>query len=895
MNVPFPMRSVGVLHVDDDADAREIIGVAVGSDTIFNVRSCASGEEALAATAKWSPDLILLDLNMPGMDGPTTLARLREQPQTTGVPVIYVTAAARAREIGDLGDNGVAGIIAKPFDPTTLCSQINAILCRSHRKLAASNRELERRAAIGAGVMESSQDAIIAKDLGGTILSWNGAAERLLGFTADEVVGRNIRSFIPTDQLAEEDYLLSEVTRGRPLDYFETRGLRKGGTPIEVSLRVCPTRDRAGKIIGYSVIERDISQQRRTEAALGASEQRLTLAIQGMSVGVWDWNIADDTLYWSDRFKEMLGLPSDFVSAYNDFESRLHPDDRDRTTAAAFAHVERKEPYDVEYRLRKADGDYVWIHAMGQAAWDSAGKPLRMVGSVDDITSRKRAEERFRQVVESAPIAMVMVDKSGHIVLVNRRTEKLFGYAGNEMLGQKIELLMPTAHRNQHQGHINRYFVSPAVLDPSERAMGAGRELYGLRKDGSEFPVEIGLTPIHTDDGIMVLGAVVDLSERKRAEERFRQVVEFAPTAMVMMDRSGRIALVNRQTEQLFGYTSSELLGQKIERLMPATERGQHKGHIDRYFFSPAVLDPSERAMGAGRKLHGLRKDGSEFPVEIGLTPIRTDEGIMVLGAVVDITVRQLVDKERREFNERLEQQVAQRTAQLETANKELDDFAFAASHDLKAPLRVIDNASKWLEEDLAPYLKDETLENMRLLRGRVARLEKLLDDLLQFSRAGRDASNGEIMSGKELIDDVLAMLPLAAGFEVKVEPAFAAIRVARLPLQQILMNLISNAIKHHDKTTGCIEVTAADLGSHHAFAVKDDGPGIPAQFHNKIFKMFQTLKPRDQVEGSGMGLAIVRKQIELSGGSLSLESSEGNGSTFHFTLPAPQCAQEPQ
>jgi PAS domain S-box-containing protein len=767
MNLPFPIRSVDVLHIDDDADVREIIGTAVGSDSIFTVRSCASGEEALAATANWSPDLILLDLNMPGMDGPTTLARLHKQPQTAGVPVIYVTAAAKAKGLEDLRSPGVAGIIVKPFDPTTLCSQINAILCRCHRKLENSNRELERKAAIGLAIVESSEDAIVAKDLDGTILSWNAGAERLLGFTADDVVGRNIRSFIPADQLTEEDFILDQVKKGKTLDHFETRRPRKDGDLIDVSLKVSPIRDRAGKVISCMVIERDISQQKRVEAALDTTERRLALAIQGMSVGVWDWNIADDEQYWSDRFKDILGLPAEFPSKYCEFESRLHPDDHDRVIAALFAHLERKTPYDIEFRLRKADGGYVWIHAMGQAAWDADGKPLRMAGSVDDISGRKRAEERFRQVVEFAPTAMVMIGKSGHIVLVNRQTEKLFGYTSSELLGQKIELLMPAAERSQHQGRIDHYFVSPAVLDSSERAMGAGRELYGLRKDGSEFPVEIGLTPIHTDDGVVVLGAVVDITLRKQAAE------------------------------------------------------------------------------------------------------------------------------ERHQFSQRLEQQVAQRTAQLEAVNKQLDDFAYAASHDLKAPLRVIDNASKWLEEDLAPHLNDETRENMRLLRGRVTRMEKLLNDLLQFSRIGRETGGTEIISARFVIDDVLAMLPRPDGFEVKVGPGFAAIRVARMPLQQILMNLIGNAIKHHDKTTGRIEVAAADLGSHYAFAVKDDGPGIPAQFHGKIFKMFQTLKPRDQVEGSGMGLAIVRKQIDLSGGSLSLQSSEGKGSTFHFTLPAPQRAQE--
>jgi signal transduction histidine kinase len=178
----------------------------------------------------------------------------------------------------------------------------------------------------------------------------------------------------------------------------------------------------------------------------------------------------------------------------------------------------------------------------------------------------------------------------------------------------------------------------------------------------------------------------------------------------------------------------------------------------------------------------------------------------------------------------------------------------------------------------------------MRLLRGRVARMEKLLDDLLQFSRIGRDQGGTEFISGLELIDDVLALVNKPEGFEISVT-GFDKINVGRMPLQQILLNLISNAIKHHDKKAGRIMVKAEDLGSQQAFAVSDDGPGIAAPFHDKIFQMFQTLKPRDQVEGSGMGLAIVRKQIDLSGGSLTLESAEGVGSTFRFTLPAPDQA----
>ena len=227
----------------------------------------------------------------------------------------------------------------------------------------------------------------------------------------------------------------------------------------------------------------------------------------------------------------------------------------------------------------------------------------------------------------------------------------------------------------------------------------------------------------------------------------------------------------------------------------------------------------------------------------------------------------------------------------IAAVNKELEQFAYAASHDLKAPLRVIDNASKWLEEDLAAHLTGENRENMQLLRGRIGRMEKLLDDLLEYSRVGRttDGRYAESIPGDVLMHNVLALLSPPESFVVDVSPAFAGIQVCRMPLQQILMNLVSNAIKHHDKKAGRIEVTVEDIGADYAFAVKDDGPGIPTQFQDEVFKMFQTLKPRDQVEGSGMGLAMVLKNVEIYGGTLRLDSAEGQGSVFRFTWPKQQ------
>ena len=266
------------------------------------------------------------------------------------------------------------------------------------------------------------------------------------------------------------------------------------------------------------------------------------------------------------------------------------------------------------------------------------------------LKGESAGERRFRLVVEAAPNAMVMVDPAGKIVMVNAQAESVFGYSRAELTGQPVEMLVPQRLRSRHPELRKTFFA-----DPQPRAMGAGRDLYGLRKDGGEFPIEIGLNPIETDEGTMVLSAIVDITARKAAElalreseQRFRLVVEAAPNAMVMIDPAGKIAMVNTQAERVFGYSRAELAGQSVEMLVPERFRSHHP-ELRRTF----LADPRPRPMGAGRDLYGLRKDGSEFPIEIGLNPIETDEGTMVLSAIVDITGRKAAAQALRESEQR--------------------------------------------------------------------------------------------------------------------------------------------------------------------------------------------------------------------------------------------------
>jgi diguanylate cyclase (GGDEF)-like protein/PAS domain S-box-containing protein len=247
-----------------------------------------------------------------------------------------------------------------------------------------------------------------------------------------------------------------------------------------------------------------------------------------------------------------------------------------------------------------------------------------------DTTAPADEGERLRRVIEAAPNAMVMIDQAGLIRLVNSQTEKLFGYGRSEMLGSPVEMLVPQRARGHHEAYRKGYFA-----EPNTRAMGAGRDLHGLRKDGSEMPIEIGLNPLQMPDGLFVLASIIDITERKRAEERLRLVIEAAPNAMLMTDARGDIVLVNSQTEKLFGYTREELRKLPIEALIPPRFRAHHQSYRTDFF-----ARPNARAMGAGRELFGLRKDGSEVPIEIGLNPLQTEDGNFVLASVIDISER---------------------------------------------------------------------------------------------------------------------------------------------------------------------------------------------------------------------------------------------------------------
>jgi PAS domain S-box-containing protein len=463
-------------------------------------------------------------------------------------------------------------------------------------------------------------------------------------------------------------------------------------------------------------------------------------------------------------------------------------------------------------------------------------------------------EDFFRDLVENAYDLIQSISPEGRFLYVNKAWHETLGYDKKDLATLNVfDVVHPDS-----RDHCEAVMKEVMTGEPAVRI-----DADFVAKDGRRISVE-GSASCRFVDGkpTATRGIFRDVSERNRIQDELDRLFNLSLDLLCVAGIDGYFKHINPAFERVLGYSREELLSRSFVEFVHPDDRPGTVDEMERLVQGLPVVDFQNRY---------LAKDGDYRWLAWRSTPA---QGTGLVYAVArDIT------KEKKN-----QQIMARQAEELARSNADLEQFAYAASHDLLAPLRAISNLSEWIEEDLAEKRPEKAVEHLEKLRSRVRLMRELTEDLLRYSRVGREATEISQVDTKEMIGNLTHLLSPPDGFEVIAEPPLPALETNKSPLELVFRNLIGNAIKHHYRQDGTVVVTASDHGDFYEFSVADDGPGIPEQYQDRVFNMFQKLRPKDEIEGTGMGLALVKRIVENQGGRVAVDSPDGRGATFRFT-----------
>ncbi|HEY0701540.1 MAG TPA: PAS domain S-box protein [Candidatus Acidoferrales bacterium] len=674
-----------------------------------------------------------------------------------------------------------------------------------------------------------------------------------------------------------------------------------------------------------AALENEIQERRELEISLCSTaanfrEQSEMLELIHDAIFVRDFE--NKVIFWNQSAERLYGWKKDDVRGRttHDLLQTQFPYDLDLIDAAVLA----KGFWEGELKHQTRDGRTVTVSSRWALRRGERGEPIGVLESNRDVTKLKNEEKRFQNLLEAAPDAIVIVNQAGIIQIINAQTEKMFGYLRGELVGMPVEILVPHSVHSKHSNHREAYSHAP-----QPRSMGAGLHLQGRRKDGTEFPVEISLSPIDTAEGTLISSAIRDVTERKKfelklkeTEQRFRVLVEgIKDYAIIALDPQGTISSWNTGAERIKGYTAGEIIGKHMSSFYrPEDVASNTPGELLRRAADEGVAE---------QEGWRVRKDGTQFWADVVITALRDDAGQLLGFAKIsrDATERRNLEQELRNANEFLEHRVSQRTTELAAANMqlrsrqdeisalntslearvaertaelvrtngELEAFSYSVSHDLRTPLRHVDGFARILKEEYVTELPPEGHRFLERILNSTTHMGHLIDDLLNLARIGRKEINRQDTKLSELVKQALSDLRPE-------EERTIEWRVDALPklncdpglVKLVFTNLLSNASKFtRTRPSAVVEVGSCLTDRAFTLFVRDNGVGFDPKYADKLFGVFQRLHRQEDFEGTGIGLATVQRIIHRHGGRIWAESSPGNGATFYFTLGSQPLAAE--
>jgi PAS domain S-box-containing protein len=738
---------------------------------------------------------------------------------------------------------------------------------------------------------ETAVDGVILIDARGVVLMFNPACEKLFGYSADAVIGENVKMLMPGPYRHEHDRYIANYRDTRDPKIIgigrEVVGLRKDGSTFPMDLSVGEARQDGGSI--FVGIIRDVTERKSAERALRESAGRMHALIETAVDGAILIDARGVVLMFNPAGERLFGYSADEVIGKN--VKMLMPEPYRHEHDGYIANYrDTRDPKIIGIGrevvgLRKDGSTFPMDLSVGEARQEGGSI---FVGIIRDITERKSAERalresagRMRALIETAVDGAILIDARGVVLMFNPACERLFGYFADEVIGKNVKMLMPEPYRHEHDGYIANYRDSR-----KPKIIGIGREVVGLRADGSTFPMDLSVGEAkHQGGGSIFVGIIRDITERKSAERalhesagRMRALIETAVDGAILIDARGVVLMFNPAGEKLFGYSADEVIGKNVKMLMPEPYQHEHDRYIANYLDSR-----KPKIIGIGREVVGRRKDGSTFPMDLSVGEARQDGESIFVGIIRDLTSRKRTEAE-------LEQARAElvRVARVTT----LGELTAAIAHEVNQPLTGLVSSGnaclRWLAGDV-PNLKAarESVERMISAGSRAGEVISRIRALVGKSPPLRDRLN--------INDAITEVIALVRGevqrnrisLRTKLSTDVPLVLGDRIQLQQVILNLMLNAIEAMSEVshpTRELSVLSVKDGPNGALVtVEDSGVGLDQAALDQIFGAFYSTK----AHGMGIGLAVSRTIVQAHGGRLWATPNVPRGATFRFRLPA--------